>query len=295
LRRAASFANLGPGLIAGIAAALILLVVAGSAAAWWWRARRRKLRPVRREAKLRHPVLLAHGVMGFDEIGVAGLRQSYFRGVPEALEKLGAQVHLVKVPAVGSVAQRAEALAQAVRSLDAERVNVIAHSMGGLDARYAISSLGLSTKVASLTTIGSPHRGTPIADLGTSVFGDKLGLLKVLAKIGFDLSAFYDLTTARMEAFNREVADVKGISYGCYLAHLPKGPRGTARVLWPAYRYLLRAAGENDGLVPTASQSWGEVLGRIEADHWGQIGWSTSFDAPGFYEQVIRELRGRGL
>ena len=282
-------------MIAGIAAGLILLVVAGSAAAWWWRARRRKLRQViRREARLRYPVLLAHGVLGVDEISLGGVRQSYFRGVPEALEKMGARVHLVKVPAVGSVAQRAEALVAAVRSLDAERVNVIAHSMGGLDARYAISALGLSARVASLTTIGSPHRGTPIADIGTSV-GSRLGLLAMLKKLGLDLAAFYDLTTERMVAFNQKVPDAKGVAYGCYLAHLPKGPRGSARVLWPAYRYLLSAAGQNDGLVPTSSQSWGEVFGTIEADHWGQIGWSTAFDAPAFYEQVMTELRGRGM
>lgn len=277
-----------------VAGLLLLTAVVGSA--WWWRARRR-LRPRRKRlpGRLRHPILLAHGVLGFDRIRVAGKSQAYFRGVPEALADRGVEVHLVRVPALASVAERAAQLAQAVRSIDARKVNVIAHSMGGLDARYAISALGLSAKVASLTTVGSPHRGTPLADLGTGFFGDTLKLRALFEKLGVDLAAFYDLTTARMAAFNASVPDAKGVFYGCYLGHLPNGPRGSSSLLWPAYRYLHGKAGENDGLVPVSSQSWGEVLGDIEADHWGQIGWSTAFDAPAFYTKVLDELRGRGL
>ena len=171
-------------------------------------------------------MLLAHGVLGFDRIQVAGKSQAYFRGVPEAFARQGVQVHLVRVPGLASVAERAEHLARAVRAIDARKVNVIAHSMGGLDARYAVSALGLSAKVASLTTIGSPHRGTPLADLGTGFFGDTLKLRALFERLGLDLSAFYDLTTQRMAAFNAAVPDVKGVSYGCYLGHLPTGPRG---------------------------------------------------------------------
>jgi triacylglycerol lipase len=273
----------------------LLLLTAVAAAVLWWRARRRPVRRRRPPARLRHPILLAHGVLGFDRIQVAGRSQAYFRGVPEALSGKGVPVHLVRVPALASVAERAAQLAQAVRAIDAKKVNVIAHSMGGLDARYAISALGLSAKVASLTTVGSPHRGTPLADLGTGFFGDTLKLRALFEKLGLDLTAFYDLTTARMAAFNASVPDAKGVFYGCYLGHLPNGPRGSSSLLWPAYRYLHGKAGENDGLVPVSSQSWGEVLGNIEADHWGQIGWSTTFDAPAFYTRVLDELRGRGL
>jgi hypothetical protein len=47
--------------------------------------------------------------------------------------------------------------------------------------------------------------------------------------------------------------------------------------------------------VPVTSQHWGEVLAEIEADHWAQIGWSRHFDAAAFFEQILRELRGRGF
>jgi triacylglycerol lipase len=44
------------------------------------------------------------------------------------------------------------------------KVHIIAHSMGGLDARHLISRLGYSDRVASLSTISTPHHGTRIAD-----------------------------------------------------------------------------------------------------------------------------------
>ena len=44
------------------------------------------------------------------------------------------------------------------------KVNIIAHSKGGLDARYAISKLGMAPYVASLTTMNTPHRGCRFVD-----------------------------------------------------------------------------------------------------------------------------------
>jgi hypothetical protein len=52
--------------------------------------------------------------------------------------------------------------------------------------------------------------------------------------------------------------------------------------------------GDNDGVVPAASQRWGQVLAEIDADHWAQIGWSKRFDAAGFYRDLLRELRAMG-
>jgi hypothetical protein len=66
-------------------------------------------------------------------------------------------------------------------------------------------------------------------------------------------------------------------------------------LLLPTYLYLSDRAGENDGLVPTASQPWGELLGRVDADHWAQIGWSATFDAQAFYADLLRELTARGV
>jgi triacylglycerol lipase len=240
------------------------------------------------------PVVLTHGILGFDELKLGGKRTHYFRGVAERLRALGTEVHVVRLPPAGSIAARAETLADSVRGLPVSRVNVIAHSMGGLDARYAISRLGLHERVASLVTIATPHWGTPLADLGAGLLGDKLGLRWLVDALGGSVEAFYDLTTERMHRFNEEVPDCQGVKYACFVASCPSSVRRLNPLLVPAFMYLSQRIGENDGMVPASSQVWGEVWGAIEADHWAQIGWSPHFDAPEFYAKLLHVLRERG-
>jgi triacylglycerol lipase len=167
--------------------------------------------------------------------------------------------------------------------------------MGGLDARYAISRLGLAAKVVSLTTIGTPHRGTPLADVGTELLGERLGLRRLAGALRLGTEAFYALTTARMAAFNAEVPDMRGVAYGSWVAAFEAHDRALHPLLLPGYLYLARREGPNDGLVPAASQRWGEVLGTVEADHWAQVGWSSRFDAQALYASLFEQLRVRGL
>lgn len=262
----------------------------------WLEGRRARL-PRKRAPRLprpQYPIVLAHGLMGFDEIKLGSNAYQYFRGVPARLRELGAEVHVIRVSPVASLEARGAQLARALRALPVERVNIIAHSMGGLDARYAISQLGLHDRVLSLTTIGTPHRGTPIANVGSTLFG-KLGLRSVCDFVGVDVGAFHDLTTGHMDSFNRAVFDHPGVAYASYLAEARGELASMNPLLVAPYLYLQEIVGPNDGLVPIASQSWGDVLGRVEADHWAQIGLSRRFDAPAFYGEILRELRGRGF
>jgi triacylglycerol lipase len=254
----------------------------------WWRNRIRLRRPPRRQLRLRHPIVLAHGVLGFEQIELRGKRRSYFAGVAERLEAMGVEVYRPVVPPVASVASRAEKLAEAIRAVPAKKVNVIAHSMGGLDARYAIARLGLADQVASLTTIGTPHLGTPLADLGMLLLGGLQGLFKRL-----NFEAFRDLTSERMSAFNREIADSASVAYASVIGYSDRAEMHP--LLWVGHLYLNECAGANDGVVPANSQRWGEVVREVQADHWAQIGWCSYFDAPAFYEQLVRDLRGRGF
>jgi triacylglycerol lipase len=265
-------------------AILLLLALSALSVAWVAARRRRRLRrelPARRTPRLRHPVVLAHGVLGFDEIEVAGRRHRYFRNIADGLTSLEAEFHHARVPATGAVADRAAKLAELIRSLPGERVNVIAHSMGGLDARYAISLLGLEDRVASLVTVGTPHLGTPLADLALK--GIPASAVRALS----------DLTVASLESFNREVPDVPGVAYCSVAAH--SDLLDTNPLLWPSHAYLSQKAGRNDGLVPASSQRWGTVLREVEADHWAQIGWSSRFDAVALYADLLRELVGLGF
>src|SRR5207253_7448547 len=83
-----------------IARSVVIAVVAVALAWWLWirRVRQQVGRRLRRPAeRLRYPLVLAHGLAGFREIAVAGVRREYFRGVPVRLTELGAQVHLPKL------------------------------------------------------------------------------------------------------------------------------------------------------------------------------------------------------
>src|SRR5437879_10596755 len=133
-----------------LAAFFVLLALVGIA--WSRRARVRERIPARRAPRLRHPVILAHGMLGFDEIAVAGRRHQYFRKITDGLSGLDAKFHTPRVPAAAPIAVRAEQLRAVVHALPSERVNVIAHSMGRLDARYTIPRLARAARVASPAT-----------------------------------------------------------------------------------------------------------------------------------------------
>jgi triacylglycerol lipase len=238
------------------------------------------------------PVVLVHGLFGFDRIGLPGARLHYFRGIARHLETLGCHAHAVRLPRMASVPDRAKALVAKIEALDHPRVDIIAHSLGGLDARYALSKLGLHTRVRSLVTIGTPHRGTPLADLATE---GPLGLARrAIGAIGIRMHALDWLSTAALERFNREVTDAPGVRYACVVAGVREEKTPIALAIVPVHAYLRRVSGPNDGLVPISSQYWGETLAEIEADHFAQVGWKMtlrgSFDALGLYSFIVARL-----
>ncbi len=273
--------------------AVTLLVLFGLL--FWFLSRRRKFILLRRRQRARaiHPVVLAHGILGFDEMRIAGTRIEYFRGVANALSRFGIQVYCPKVPPASTISVRAQHLAKFIQELDTKKVNIIAHSMGGLDARYALSCLNLAEHVCSLTTIGTPHRGSPLADLGAEILDKKFGLKTLLALFNVDSSVFYDFKLEKMAEFNQRVTNLKEVFYSSIVGVTEDSSKVNGLLL-PSYLFLKQHIGANDGLVPRDSQKWGEVIAEVEADHWGQVGWSKYFDACAFYEELVRELSGRG-
>lgn len=105
----------------------------------------------RQDCRTRYPIILVHGI-GVTERG--GLYIPWGR-VPAALRAHGAQVFFGRQDAWGSIETGASQLAAAVRQVRREtgcaRVNIIAHSRGGLEARHMISRMGYGKYVASLT------------------------------------------------------------------------------------------------------------------------------------------------
>jgi triacylglycerol lipase len=239
--------------------------------------------------------VLAHGYFGFERIGLQRVGHEYFRGVRRRLEALGYSVYVTRVSPAAGIDVRAAQLAAQIERLGAKRVNIIAHSMGGLDARLAISKLGLATRVASLTTIGTPHHGTPLADMALS-FGDWRTVRRLLDSIGVNVDGLYDVSTARMREFNRSIVDASEVSYASVVGAVNAASTAVVNaLLLPGHAYLLRKGGANDGVVPATSQRWGRAIAEVEADHWAQIGWFGSFDVEGFYVQLAEGLAERDL
>jgi len=238
------------------------------------------------------PVVLVHGLFGFDRIGVPGARFDYFRGIASHLETLGCHAHAVRLPPSASVPDRARELVAAIDALPHERIDLIAHSLGGLDARYALAHLGLARRVRSLVTVGTPHRGTPLADLALK--GPLDWMRRMVTAVGIPLEALEWLGTESLAEFNAHVLDVPGVRYTCVVGGMHRADSVVPLALVPAHAYLRRVAGPNDGLVPVSSQYWGETLAEIEADHFAQIGWRvarrSTFDAAALYAFVIARL-----
>lgn len=106
----------------------------------------------------KYPVMLIHGI-GYRD----GNFDRYWGRIPGFLEKHGARVYFGNQDAFGSIEDNAAQLKvsaeKVLEAAGAEKLNLIAHSKGGIEARFMISCLGMAQKTASLTTLATPHRG----------------------------------------------------------------------------------------------------------------------------------------
>ena len=221
--------------------------------------------------KLRAPIVLVHGLLGFDRLQVGGATfATYFRGIPDFMQAAGNRVLTPALMPTGGVPERAKQLKDFVNAQSpAEPVHIIAHSLGGLDARYMISCLDMADRVLSLTTLGTPHRGTSFADWGV---GRLERLLKpILETIGLPHQAFYDLTRANSKTFNETVVDAPNVVYFS-VAGRHDGNLLDPRWLLP-YNIVLNTEGENDGVVAVESARYGKVLDIWEGDHLSLVNW----------------------
>lgn len=245
------------------------------------------------ESSYRPPaVVLVHGFLGFGHVRFLGLDIAYFRNVAEALRPLGVSPHVPVLPPAGTVAARAEALAAWLRRLDAERVILIGHSMGGLDGRHLIHHLDPERRVRALVTLGTPHRGSPVARWCLETRGPAQDFAR--RRWG---AALRDLTPEACRLRNQSLADREDVDYASYAAVRPVAEQP----LWlrPFGRLIEREEGENDGFVAAASARWGDFRGTVRADHVELVGWSLGwpsgrclrpFPHAGFYRRIVEEV-----
>jgi triacylglycerol lipase len=221
--------------------------------------------------KLRAPIVLVHGLLGFDRIDALGTTLvNYFPGIPELMSEGGNRVLVPRMKPTGSVAERATQLKDFLLKFSPnEPVHLFAHSMGGLDSRYMISQLGMADKVLTLTTIATPHRGTCFADWGVARF-ERI-IKPLLDSIGLPYQAFYDLRVENCTLFNQNVHDAANVRY------FSVAGQHDGSVLMPEWLLphgVVKAAeGENDGIVSVQSATWGGDVEVWEGDHLRLVNW----------------------
>ncbi|KAI3403888.2 TGL2 [Candida oxycetoniae] len=283
---------------------------------------------------------------------------NYWNGIKEALEKLGSTVFIAKVPAFGNIETRATSLdkfitkqckvlrkheskqtiyqdekqehtAESYKTFKQKsepiKINLISHSMGGLDSRYLISKIHKSNKiykVASLTTISTPHHGSEVADFIVEQVEKHPSLKLVCPK------SIYELTTTQMKEFNKAVPNDPSVEYFSFGAKFNPKWFNLFNLTWHIMRHqILKNAAinkgiipevddknkltDNDGLVSVESSKWGNYAGTLDnVDHLDLINWTNRarlgldkimwakqppFNPIALYLDVADKLAHRGL
>jgi triacylglycerol lipase len=279
-------------------------------------------------------IVLAHGVLGSDKFGPV----DYFNGVADFLKQKSIKVLVTKVDPIGRVKDCAgELREQITRALGngtfdpAQKTHIIAHSKGGLESRFLLSPTNtdnIADRITSLTTISSPHQGSPVADVlfspvdgkATLPFGLRLSLLfdvpfrllsstaedftrNALNLLGIPVEALRDLTSEGTRQFNDTVPDHNQVRYFSIAGSGRASRLPTCKALLLTHQFISNTQADNDGLVSVRSairtDSRWEHLANWPADHADEVGHDIDrgFFAPptGFnhlqeYEKLIERL-----
>lgn len=257
-------------------------------------------------------IVLAHGFGANRDLGFSA-------DIVDALIDDGYTVFKTEVPAMGPVSERGAALAEQINAIADDyggELHLIGHSMGGLDSRYAISTLGVGDVVATLTTVATPHRGSPLADyvLEDTVFGPSTleilqSILGGIAPSGDDeatRAAVVDLSEANAPAFNAANPDDPDVRYISWAGLATVGgaespndascgpavpePDSLGLQFVPIASIVGKGDADlaHDGLVPVDSARWGDFRGCVPADHLDEVGVALddAFDEAAFFREV---------
>lgn len=265
-----------------------------------------------RICQTKYPILMVHGFF-FRDFKLI----NYWGRIPRELEKNGATLYYGEHQSAAPVAVSAEEITERVeyilRKTGAEKVNIIAHSKGGLDCRYALHHLGLDKYVASVTTVNTPHRGCIYADKLLEKVSPKVqnrvstaynNIFKRLGDPSPDfLAAARDLTASSCRQFEN-LSPPEGVfcqSIGSVMDSPWQGSFPTNLT----HRYVTKFDGPNDGLVAETSFSWGEKYTLVTTKSHRGISHTDvmdlnrenlpDFDVREFYVQLVADLKNRGL
>ncbi|SCY30746.1 lipase family alpha/beta hydrolase [Butyrivibrio sp. INlla14] len=265
---------------------------------------------------LKYPILMVHG-MGFRD----RKHLNYWGRIPGALQQIGCKIFYGNQDSNASVETNAYHLAMRINEVLSEtgaaRVNVIAHSKGGLDIRCAIAKYDLGAKVASVTTINTPHNGSltvdkllKFPDFVVRIAGSLTDIVfRVLGdKKPDSYSIFKLLSTKGAREFNEKYKDSPDTYYQSFAFRM-KSPFGDMFMWFPSLVVWI-LDGPNDGLLTPDSVKWGNFRGEILSNSRRGISHCDEVDMrrlpftrkkgegvsniPDFYCNVAKELSSMG-
>ncbi|MCL1847803.1 MAG: hypothetical protein FWF91_07565 [Coriobacteriia bacterium] len=269
-----------------------------------------------RDCATRWPLFLVHGIA----IKQAE-RLRYWGRIPETLRQRGATVCISRQDAWGSAESNAQQLRtrlfEILQEQQTDKVNIIGHSKGGIDARVLATLPGCAEHIASITTIATPHHGARGLDWIYHVPSP----IKWLAGLPVDIAlillgednphyvqAWEGVGAKAMEEFNQRYPLPKDIPLQSYAAVQNRLPGDLFFLTITPLVLLLE--GPNDGLVPQHSAQYGDFKGTINAE--GRLGLShiecsdtgrsprarklsrDGFDVLAWWVELVRDLKSRG-
>lgn len=263
--------------------------------------------------RTKYPILLVHGIFWRDWQVF-----NYWGRIPGELIKNGAIIYYGNQHSSAPMEICGQDLKdQILRIVDQEKcqkVNIIGHSKGGLDARYTASCMGIEQYIASVTTIGTPHGGSYIVELIFSKIPDKL--LRKISKIYNKTykkmgdtspdfySGIYDLRPKSCEIFNKKAVDKENIYYQSIFSKM-NGFFSGGFPLNIGYLILKKSRGINDGFVSETSSIHGKNHERVESkkkrgiSHGDMIDLMREnidgFDVCEYYVQLVKKLKEKGF
>lgn len=287
-----------------------------------------------------YPIVLIHGMAGFGRLEVGPVAVTYFKDVVTELTKEGEAVYATIAPPYDTSEVRAAAIAKQIDDILARtgkaKVNLVGHSQGGLDARVLASpnGLGYGDRIASVTTVATPHRGSRVADVSLGLMNvlpasvvDEVtgGFLSMLQKSAYELESDPKLRaqvtllseTYMKDVFNPKYTDDPGVVYMSYggRTNLRTGIGSCDDGVYPndptdldvaqaglGALALFLEEGKlkiNDGLVTVESSKWGTFQQCVAADHLKEVGQlgplAASFDHIALFRSIVDRVRKAGF
>lgn len=259
---------------------------------------------------LRYPVFFCHGFGAFGSL----MQPSPLHHPCMLMRERGIIAFAPNITPYASIEIRAADWVQLIRQVCEQygfrKLNIIAHSMGGLDIRYALANTDIIKNIASVTTVSTPHKGTYLADfvlktpdkiteklgeladwLGNNVFpSEKSNALEAVEQ----LSRHYI-----QEVFNpaTPLPDIPAFSYSAAVG------KATDYSLNPIFLFqnnlIYEQEGINDSFVSVESSAWAEHLGTVPLSHTNQINIQVSRENKpvylDFWTGVAKTLQEKGF